>query len=45
MQTKREEFINIFSASTQGEKVKVVGLLKQLDPPNAPMYDRIIKGN
>lgn len=45
MQTKREEFINIFAGSTQGEKVKVVGLLKQLDPPNAPMYDRIIKGN
>lgn len=45
MQTKREEFISLFSGAPQGEKVKATALLKQLDPPNAPMYDRIIRGN
>jgi len=44
MQTKSQEFINIFSDASQGDKVKAVMLLKQLDPPNALKYDKILKG-
>jgi len=44
MQTKSQEFINIFSDASQGDKVKAIMLLKQLDPPNALKYDKILKG-
>lgn len=44
MQAKSEELISIFSGGEQAEKIKAITLLKQIDPSNAPKYDRIIKG-
>ena len=44
MQTKSEELINIFSQAEQGERVKIIPILRKLDPSNAVKYDRIIKG-
>lgn len=44
MQTKSDELINIFSGAEQAEKIKAITLLKQIDPSNAPKYDKIIKG-
>jgi hypothetical protein len=44
MQTKGEELINIYSQAEQAEKIKIIPILKKLDPANAARYDKIIKG-
>jgi len=41
MQTKQQEFIEIFKEGTPSEKQQAIQMLKQIDPSNASKYDAI----
>jgi len=41
MQTKQQEFIEIFREGTPSEKQQAIQMLKQIDPSNASKYDAI----
>lgn len=41
---KSDELVNVFSQADQNDKVKVIGILKRLDPANGPKYDKILRG-
>jgi hypothetical protein len=43
LQAKSDELVGIFAGADGGEKVKVVNLLKRLDPANGTKYDKILK--
>jgi hypothetical protein len=43
LQAKGDELVGIFSGAEPGEKVKVVNMLKKLDPANGTKYDKILK--
>jgi hypothetical protein len=42
MEAKRDEMVNIFSQASQMDKPKAVNILKELDPAQSSMYDRIM---
>lgn len=41
--TKRDEFINVYSQGSQKEKTEVTNLLKEIDPSQATTYDAILQ--
>ena len=43
LQAKGDELVGIFAGADASEKVKVVNLLKRLDPANGTKYDKILK--
>jgi hypothetical protein len=43
MDSKRDEFINIYSQAAGMDKTKAVNMLKEIDPSKAAQYDRIMK--
>jgi hypothetical protein len=43
LQAKGDEIVGIFAGAEQSEKMKVVNILKELDPANGTKYDKIIK--
>lgn len=43
LQAKGDELVGIFSGAEAGEKVKIVNMLKRLDPANGTKYDKILK--
>jgi len=42
MEAKRDEMVNVFSQASQMDKPKAVNILKELDPAQSSMYDRIM---
>lgn len=42
MEAKRDELVNVFSQASQMDKPKAVNILKELDPAQSSMYDRIM---
>jgi hypothetical protein len=42
MEAKRDEMVNIYSQASQMDKPKAVNILKELDPAQSSMYDRIM---
>lgn len=42
METKRDEFINIYSEGSSSEKSEAVNILKELDPSHTTDYQRIV---
>ncbi len=43
VQSKRDEFIKLFSEGSNMEKNKVLGILKKIDPANSSKYEKIKK--
>ncbi|MBI9033709.1 MAG: DUF4835 family protein [Bacteroidales bacterium] len=43
METKADELKNIFSGSSQMDKVRMVNILSEIDPANASKYQRLLK--
>jgi hypothetical protein len=43
LQAKGDELVGIFAGADQSEKMKIVNLLKHLDPANGSKYDKILK--
>jgi hypothetical protein len=43
LQAKGDELVGIFAGADQSEKMRVVNLLKRLDPANGTKYDKILK--
>lgn len=43
LQAKGDEIVGIFAGAEQSEKMKVVNILKRLDPANGTKYDKITK--
>lgn len=43
LQAKGDELVGIFAGADQSEKMKIVNLLKHLDPANGTKYDKILK--
>jgi hypothetical protein len=42
LEAKRDELVNIYSQASQMDKPKAVNILKELDPAQSSMYDRIM---
>lgn len=42
METKRDEFVNLYSQASQMDKPRVVNILKEIDPSQASTYERIL---
>jgi len=43
LDSKRDEFINVYSGAPDNEKVTVVNLLKEIDPANGSKYQKILE--
>jgi hypothetical protein len=43
LDSKRDEFINVYSGAPDNEKVTVVNLLKEIDPSNGSKYQKILE--
>jgi len=43
LQAKRQEIINIYSEATPTEKVAMVNVMKEVDPPYGSRYDEVMK--
>lgn len=43
LESKRDEFINIFSQAAGMDKTKAVNILKEIDPSKSADYDRILR--
>jgi hypothetical protein len=41
--SKRDEFVNVFSEATSAEKTEAVNLLKEIDPSNTMTYQKILQ--
>jgi hypothetical protein len=41
--SKRDEYVNIFSEATSVEKTDAVNLLKEIDPANTMTYQKILQ--
>ena len=42
MTAKSDELVNIFSSAPSAEKIKIVSVLKNLDPANSSKYNNIL---
>ncbi|MEI6750831.1 MAG: DUF4835 family protein [Bacteroidota bacterium] len=45
LDAKRDEIINIFSQASPQDKVKVIAVLKEIDPANGTKYQKIMGSN
>ncbi len=43
LEAKRDEIINIFSEASPAEKVAMINIMKEVDPPNGSKYEQINK--
>jgi len=44
LEAKRDEIINIFSEASPAEKVQMINIMQEIDPPNGSKYERVNKG-
>jgi hypothetical protein len=43
LEAKRDEIINIFSEASPAEKVKMINIMQEIDPPNGSKYEGVNK--
>ncbi len=43
LETKRQEIINIYKEATPAEKVAMLNIMKEVDPPYGSRYDQVMK--
>lgn len=43
LQAKRQEIIDIYSEATSAEKVEMINIMKEIDPPNGNKYEAVMK--
>jgi len=43
LEAKRQEIIDIYSEATPAEKIEMINIMKQIDPPNGDKYDAVMK--
>lgn len=43
LEAKRDEIINIFSEASPAEKVKMINIMQEIDPPNGTKYEGVNK--
>jgi hypothetical protein len=43
LEAKRDEIINIFSEASPAEKVKMINIMQEIDPPNGSKYESVNK--
>jgi len=43
LETKRQEIINIYSEATPAEKVAMLNIMKEVDPPYGSRYEQVMK--
>jgi hypothetical protein len=43
LEAKRQEIIDIFSEATPAEKMQMINIMKEIDPPNGNRYEAVMK--
>lgn len=43
LEAKRQEIINIFSEASPAEKIEMLNIMKEIDPPNGTKYEQVMK--
>lgn len=43
LEAKRQEIIDIFSEASPAEKIDMINIMKEIDPPNGSKYDAVMK--
>jgi hypothetical protein len=43
LEAKRQEIIDIFSEATPAEKMEMINIMKEIDPPNGDKYEAVMK--
>ena len=43
LEAKRQEIIDIFSEATPSEKIDMINIMKEIDPPNGSKYESVMK--
>lgn len=45
LEAKRDEIINVFSEASPAEKVSMINIMQEIDPPNGSKYEAVNKGS